>query len=516
MANRLKLLLSCIPVKWSSFQALLCVVVCLFCSCTAEPLCEARKTLDVADSLRVNEGRLYDDSLALAEAYTLLGHWRLIYPDAYARACYYYGRMLRHRGDQVAAIRAFINGTHAPYMQRVVPLPWFSDYHILGRIYSNMGTMSHLAGEFELSYEMYKTASEQILKTDDSTSYYYLLNDMAVELAEQKLQNETLALLDSIEHNCTNDGVLTKLWETKAILYFNLEQYDSTIYSVKRLQEKGNYESTGYVKEAQAFWSLQQYDSALYYAKHVMSHPYASNQDKYHVLYILINYDNTISKQEVQVLSSERADLNNELIEPLLQQLHVAVELLRQDIGDAPSLQKIIVILLILSLAGVSIVTILVILRKNIIRLLTGHHRLKKENEEIRQSSENIKQQNSAWQQQIIQDIENTCEIIRQYNDWDKQLHWKDYNELCEFINQHFYLLADKLKQNYHLDEKELRLSILVLLDMFNNDTIAKILHYGKGIRTYKSRLNAKLGNVGNDLRTKLIQIAVFPFKSFP
>ncbi len=516
MANRLKLLLSCIPVKWSSFQALLCVVVCLFCSCTAEPLCEARKTLDVADSLRVNEGRLYDDSLALAEAYTLLGHWRLIYPDAYARACYYYGRMLRHRGDQVAAIRAFINGTHAPYMQRVVPLPWFSDYHILGRIYSNMGTMSHLAGEFELSYEMYKTASEQILKTDDSTSYYYLLNDMAVELAEQKLQNETLALLDSIEHNCTNDGVLTKLWETKAIMYYNIGKYDSAIISVKQLQNKGNHDATGYVKEAQAFDCMGLKDSALYYAKHVMSHPYASNQDKYHVLYILINYDNTISKQEVQVLSSERADLNNELIEPLLQQLHVAVELLRQDIGDAPSLQKIIVILLILSLAGVSIVTILVILRKNIIRLLTGHHRLKKENEEIRQSSENIKQQNSAWQQQIIQDIENTCEIIRQYNDWDKQLHWKDYNELCEFINQHFYLLADKLKQNYHLDEKELRLSILVLLDMFNNDTIAKILHYGKGIRTYKSRLNAKLGNVGNDLRTKLIQIAVFPFKSFP
>ena len=509
-------MLSCIPVKWSSFQALLCVVVCLFCSCTAEPLCEARKTLDVADSLRVNEGRLYDDSLALAEAYTLLGHWRLIYPDAYARACYYYGRMLRHRGDQVAAIRAFINGTHAPYMQRVVPLPWFSDYHILGRIYSNMGTMSHLAGEFELSYEMYKTASEQILKTDDSTSYYYLLNDMAVELAEQKLQNETLALLDSIEHNCTNDGVLTKLWETKAIMYYNIGKYDSAIISVKQLQIKGNHDATGYVKEAQAFDCMGLKDSALYYAKHVMSHPYASNQDKYHVLYILINYDNTISKQEVQVLSSERADLNNELIEPLLQQLHVAVELLRQDIGDAPSLQKIIVILLILSLAGVSIVTILVILRKNIIRLLTGHHRLKKENEEIRQSSENIKQQNSAWQQQIIQDIENTCEIIRKYDDWDKQLHWKDYNELCEFINQHFYLLADKLKQNYHLDEKELRLSILVLLDMFNNDTIAKILHYGKGIRTYKSRLNAKLGNIGNDLRTKLIQIAVFPFKSFP
>jgi len=488
--------------------------VCMLIAC--QPVRDAQQTVALADSLRVNERITYDDSLALAEAYSTLGHWRLIYPNAYARACYYYGRMLRNRNDQVSAMRAFINGTHAPYIQRVVPVPWFNDYHILGRIYSNMGTMSHLADEFELSYDMYEQSAKSFYKADDTTAYYYALNAMALQLAEQNMHDETLLLLDSIERNSTNQGVLTKLWETKAIMYFNIGKYDSAIISVKQLQNKGNHDATGYVKEAQSFDCMGLKDSALYYAKHVMSHPYASNQDKYHVLYILINYDNTISKQKVQVLSSERADLNNELIAPLLQQLHVAVELLRQDIGDAPSLQKIIVILLILSLAGVSIVTILVILRKNIIRLLTRHHRLKKENEEIRQSSEYIKQQNSAWQQQIIQDIENTCEIIRQYNDWDKQLHWKNYNELCEFINQHFYLLADKLKQNYHLDEKELRLSILVLLDMFNNDTIAKILHYGKGIRTYKSRLNAKLGNVGNDLRTKLIQIAVFPFKSFP
>ncbi|MBQ7648580.1 MAG: hypothetical protein IJS92_05840, partial [Paludibacteraceae bacterium] len=137
--------------------------VCMLMAC--QPVRDAQRVVAQADSLRVNEGRLYDDSLALANAYTLLGHWRLIYPDDYERACYYYGRMLRSRGDQVSAMRAFIAGSHAPYFDRAVPLPWFSDYHILGRIYSNMGTMSHLAGEFELSYEMYKTASEQILKT---------------------------------------------------------------------------------------------------------------------------------------------------------------------------------------------------------------------------------------------------------------------------------------------------------------------------------------------------------------
>ena len=179
---------------------------------------EACQTLDVADSLRVNEGRLYDDSLALAEAYTLLGHWRLIYPDDYARACYYYGYLLRQHNNQVAAMQAFIAGSHAPYVSRVVRLPWFSNYHILGRIYSNMGTMSHLADEFELGYDMYKMSAEFFRKAGDTTLYYYQHNAMALELAEQKLHDETLSLLGKIETECADANVLTKTWETKAIL----------------------------------------------------------------------------------------------------------------------------------------------------------------------------------------------------------------------------------------------------------------------------------------------------------
>ena len=93
-------------------QFILLPLFCMLCACSG--LGEARHTLTAADSMRVNEGVAYangvpannvqrgvGDSLALAEAYTLLGHWRLIYPDDYARACYYYGYMLRQHGDQV-------------------------------------------------------------------------------------------------------------------------------------------------------------------------------------------------------------------------------------------------------------------------------------------------------------------------------------------------------------------------------------------------------------------------------
>ncbi len=486
-------------------------LICMLIAC--QPLRESQRTVAVADSLRMNEGRQYDDSLALAEAYSTLGRCRLVYPDDYARACYYYGRMLRQHNNQVAAMQAFISGTHAPYVQRVVPLLWFSDYHILGRIYSNMGTMCHLIDEFQLGYDMYERSAKSFHTAGDTTAYYYGLNAMALELAEQDLHDETFSILNHIEQNCTDSGVLIKLWETKTILYFNLELYDSTIYTANELYSRGYYAATGYIKEAQAYWYMEKYDSSLYYSHKVLSSSTVLDQDRYNMLYLISNYDTTLSVHTIQEIAAQRADIYHENINPLLQQLSVAIEILQQDIDAQPSKQIIILFLIILLLCvviiGIGVINFKIAIKRQIDR----NKRLKKENDDIRKSSEYIKQQYSAHQQQIIQDIENACELLRQHNDWDTKLHWRDYDALCDYINRHFYMLADKLQSFYKLDEKEVRLCILILLDMFNNNTLAKILHYGKGIRTYKSRLNTKLGNKGKNLRSKLIQIAALSSK---
>ena len=305
---------------------------------------EARHTLDVADSLRVNEGRLYNDSLALAEAYTLLGHWRLIYPDDYAHACYYYGRMLRHRGNQVAAMRAFIAGCHAPYVDRVVPLPWFSNYRILGRIYSNMGTMSHLAGEFELGYDMYEQSSKSFYKVGDTTLYYYQHNAMALELAEQKLHDETLSLLGKIEMECADANVLTKTWETKAILYKNLAQYDSAIYAAGQLYSNGYSAASGYVTMAQSYEHLGQLDSALFYAQRVLAMPNASDKERYNMLYFFVYHDASAGEEEKMKRYEERADIDNKNIDPVQEQLVLSTELIRQDRNKKPDYSLVIII----------------------------------------------------------------------------------------------------------------------------------------------------------------------------
>ena len=485
---------------------------------------EARQTLAVADSLRVNEGRLYDDSLALAEAYTLLGHWRLIYPDDYARACYYYGRLLRNRGNQVAAMQAFIAGAHAPYLDRVVLLPWFSDYHILGRIYSNMGTMCHLAGEFELSYEMYKNASEQILKTNDSTSYYYLLNDMAFTLAEQKLHDETLTLLGKIETECTDANVLTKTWETKAILYKNLTQYDSAIYAARQLYAHGYQATSGYVTMAQAFWNLEQFDSAVYYAKQVIDNPYAVEQDLYNMLYLLAYCDSAISKDAMQEHYQARTDIDKEILDPLHIQLAQAIDLLLQNKNRKPYYVNLGILIFVICILGMG--TRIAILR------IKRHRKQSLETIEAKSSElqHNITEQRQKLyaetryeqqkllslqrqQQQLLAEhlavIEQNCIAIRSSSNIPATLCWNNFDQMCRYINDAFFMFVTKLTAVGKFNEYEVRLCVLVLLDL-DYETISHILKRAQnGIGKAKYRVAQKLGTTTGNLRQVLVNIAV-------
>ena len=184
-----------------------CIVICLLsCSCSIPQHREAQEVVAQADSLW-HEGRMYGvdegDSAALAQAYERLKELSAVSYQlsevcpfvhrtsllcTYAHACYHYGRLLRAKDDPVAAMQVFIDATHSRT----------KDYHILGRVYSNMGDICHLASEFPLSYDMYERSAEMFLRNGDTLLYYYDLNNMAFELAEQGKKEETFILLDYV------------------------------------------------------------------------------------------------------------------------------------------------------------------------------------------------------------------------------------------------------------------------------------------------------------------------------
>lgn len=533
------------------------ILLLLFCFVSCNSLHEARETIAEADSLRA-AGVAYDDSLRLDSAYHTLGSWwnRNIHPDDYAGACYYYGRLHRNRGNQVEAMRCFINGTHAQYLYKPIVNPLFSNHSILGRTYSNMGTMCHTIEEYQLSYDMYEKCSMHFKKANDTTAFYYALNDMAFELADMKEKERTLALLDTIEHHCKDYNVLTQTWETKAELYKITKHYDSAVYCINVMQSRGYLYTSGYIIKAQALWFAGNKDSALLIAKHVMQMPDVLPLDKYHMLYITSHDDPNISKEDVNRLNSDRADVDNYILKPEKQRIAAAAELLKQRIEKKPEYGNIVSLLIVLVIiVGVSFYLknrykkskIKIEKERQLLLSETEQERLKQrdlqreqdililengkqqqkqnilreqqqqllhENENIIRDNELIRQQYDNQKNQLMRDVEGYCNVIRQSEDWRKELCWDKTDELFETVNKHFYNLADKLKATGKLDEKEIRLCILVLLDMFDNKKIAEILFYSeKGIRTYKSRINNKLGNKNNNFRENLLELTISGIK---
>ena len=528
---------------------ILLLSACMLFSCsTKSNIEEAQRTLSIADSLHM-EGIAYNDSAKLFKAVEALKHHRLLHPNDYARTCYYYGRLLRGCGNQTAAMQAFIDGTQAEYLFRPIPNPSFSDHAIMGRIYSNMGTLCHLADSFQLSYQMYEQCATRFARTNDTTMYYYALNAMAYELAEQHRRAETLNILNTIRNECTDTCVIAKTWETEAILKFNIEQYDSAIYAVDKSQQLGYYEPTGYVTKARAFWYNEQYDSALFYAKYIVDNIEIPTNYKYDMLYILAYNDPSVTEESVKQLTEERDDIYTEFIMPEKLQLALAVNLLKNSFNRT----KYYINLLLLFIIGVLAAIIWYATHRISEKKRKTYTEIAQEKENLieiteieRQKQAKLHQQQQQLQAEILNiqkniadsekkqkelhnkiteydlrhseqiknltaQIEHNCNAIRHSHDWQKEIHWENFDELCNFINKHFALFADKLKATELLDEKEIRLCILVLLDFpfSNNEQADTIIYSRSGFGKFKYRLTQKLGTTAKDLREFLLKMIV-------
>ena len=495
----------------------------LMAACAQQGVDEARCVVAEADSLwqaglqyGIDEG----DSATLAQAYKTLEAIPLPFREGlglgspYAHACYHYGRLLRRADDPVAAMQVFISGTHSGT----------KDYHILGRIYSNMGTMCHLADEFELGYDMYKMSAEFFRKAGDTTLYYYQHNAMALELAEQKLHDETLSVLGKIETECTDTNVLTKTWETKAILYKNLVQYDSAIYAAHQLYAHGYRATSGYVTMAQAFWHLEQFDSAVCYAKQVIDNPYAVEQDVYNMLYLVAYCDSAISKDAMQEHYQARTDIDKEILDPLHIQLAQAIDVLLQDRDKKPYYISIgILFIVVCILAMTSRIAVLRIKRhrKQSIETIEAkfselQHDISEQRQKLYAETRYEQQKQFGLQQQQQQlfaehlaIIEQNCIAIRSSNNISAALCWKDFDQMCRYIYDAFFMFVTKLTAVGKFNEYEVRLCVLVLLD-FDYETISHILKRAKnGIGKAKYRVAQKLGTTTGNLRQVLINLAI-------
>ncbi len=496
---------------------LLILPLIMLCFCSCNRLHEAQHVVAEADSLRC-AGIMYDDSLHLADAVATLKPMRLFYPTDYAKANYYYGRLLRNRDNYVAAMQCFIDATES-----------HTDNHeIMARSYSNMGSMCHLAGEYGLAYDMFEKSAENFINAEDTTAYYYALNKMAFELADQNKKDEALSILNQIENMCEDSAVISYTFGTKAELYLRTQQYDSTLYYSSMLLKQGNTEPYIIMLVAQAYSYLQNNDSALFYANIIMNSEGRYN-DKYNALYILTHNDSTLNVSDALSLTSDREDIRHYKYEPRKGQLIQAVQILRQTIDEKPN-YVLIVTLPIVAMITIIALTIVIIRvkkwrnrqimetekeRQLYIELNNENkkqqetsERLKMEQQTITQTTQLLVQEQNTRQQRIYELIEKNADALSNSTDIKREIYWNDYEMMCNKINECFFSLITKLNR-YNLSEQEVKLCILVLLK-FEYDKIADLLSYSQsGIGKFKYRIAKKLGTTNSQMRDFLIKIAV-------
>ena len=468
-------------------------------SCSSISLHEAKTIVKCADSLRAIDKR-YDDSIQIAQAYETLTRWRWLFADDYLHACYHYGRLLKDgRDDYIAAMQCFINGTHS----------CSSDYQIYGRIYSNIADLCEFAGEYQLAYDMNARSAECFLLYGDSLLFNYGLNNMAFEMAELRKKAETLLLLDSIEKQCDDQMLMAYTYLTKAIMYRNVSQYDSAIIFVGKAEKNGCIAPLNTTVKAQAFHKLKMADSAIYYAQKVLHDEHAAYQNKFNALYIISHNDSTLTKEQIRDYASQREDIRFYEREPRQDKLIQAVQLLEQDLNRKPDYLWLWSIIGTLLVVGVFIS----------VRTYEGRHKrdlLSQEIDDLKSASTVIQKKHNEIEEhyrnqyeQMESDIVRNCVTIRNNADMAKNLNWTDFEAMCKIVDRRFYMLASKLRKTQVLNETEVRLCILVLLDLSRTE-IADTLPYAlNSVGKLKDHTAKKLGSTGKNLRTFLVKMAI-------
>lgn len=469
---------------------ILLLVTTLLLSCSPQSLREAEEVVAQADSLRA-AGQMYADSASLAQSYTTLRAWRYVHADEYAHVCYHYGRLLREKDNPVEAMQCFIEASHAHTR----------DYHILGRVYSNMGDIAHLAGEFALAYDMYEHSGQMYLHNGDSVLYYYDLNNMAFELAEQGNVDLCMQTIEElISRSCTDNILLGYAYFSIAEAYLMASEPDSAIYYSHK--SKGNLSCFYYadMQLAQAYYLLGENDSSVYYANEVLAN---SNNLflRNNALYILTNNDEGRDIVAVREVAAERSD-TQKLIEIRQGKLSQAVQLLEQDLNRKPNLTWLYAICATLIVVG--LVMFIYVHKKRHQRTL-----LSQQVNALEEQHEQIVQEHSEYTNKLMAQIEETCTLLSQSPHLSKDLCWNDFESMCHFVDQKLFMIASKLCQKKVLNETEVRLCILVLLDL-SRKQISETLPYSlNSVGKLKDHTAKLLGTTGKNLHEFLLNVAV-------
>ena len=483
-----------------AMKKLLLAILSALCLLSCSRVEEAKKVVAVAEAMRFKYDKVYPDSTEIAEAAKVLKQVRWFYPTDYTAVNYYYGRHLLECGDYANAMTCFITAVTSHS----------NNYNIKGRCYCNMGLLCRKVGNYKLAYQMYAYSHDCFKQAYDTIAVMYAKDDMAFALAKMHKKNECIKVLNSVTDSCNDEKVLKHTKLIRAIMYRNLEQYDSSIIYANEYLKYNPEETSALLVKALSFSYLKIKDSAVYYAKQVMDN--SKFQDDIESAYYILQHDDAeqISKDSINALAADRMDMRK-LLGVREMKIAQAVLLLEQDLNRKPNYPLIIII----ASALTAFIVVTAITAK---RIRKKQKRLKHEQLSVEERQKKLERDAAIYERQrnehlskLKMQLEDTCRAIRETQDLKNTMKWEIFDEMCAVADLRLMNIATRLK-SFGLNEREVRLCVLVMIDGFSGKEIAQNINYAEsGIRSLKSKPAKKIGTDSKNLRKTLQNIAIIP-----
>ena len=463
----------------------------MLCFCGCNRLHEAQSVVTEADSLRC-AGVMYADSTRLAAAVATLKPLRLFHPDDYAKANYYYGRLLRNRENYVAAMQCFINATESN-----------TDIHeIIARSYTNIAKMCSENKEYALSQHFYTSSLHEFEKLNDTIACIYALNSVAHEMVYKGDYDSAQRILDSLFIHNTKTQCNNKLLQTQAILYKHKQLYDKAIYCVNSISDSC-IEPTDLLIKAQSFDDLGICDSAIYYAQIVInSSKYVG--DKYNMMYIIQHTDSTLDVDSVNAIAAQRADI--QMIYTNRQNtLSKAVMLLNEHEANRPKTIRRKIVAYISIAVLLSLLSLTFIYRK---KLKAKFNKEQKKYDELKEKNDKLIVESDIQQHANKEQLLANCKALKENANFMQEVQWSNYQSMCSIINKLLFGIVDKLNA-YNLNESEMKICILELIGFSDKEKQSLMNYASSGFGSLKDDASKKIGKNERFLRSFLIKMAI-------
>lgn len=467
-------------------------------ACSPQRMRQAEDAVRTADSLRA-AGQYYSDSGALADAVRTLRPLRLFHRNTYAHACYHYGRLLIDLNHPMSAVEQLLQAER--YAGK--------DYALQGRTQTNIAYACQLEERWLLAYDIYQQAGNNFLLSGDTIAYYASLYSMAMLSAYSKRCDSTFVLVDSIRSYCPDPMIRMRAYAPLMQFYMCTDQFESALQCADSLLSNNICVPLAWLVKAQAYHYLNQKDSACWYAEKVVATD-SILLNRRNAYYILTNDDVNANKELIKQRAAIRADIQHEM-QHRQAELTQAVDYYLQ---QKQVFKRRKITLFIGSFVGITLLFAGLLLylsrrkhKKDIINLHKKNKSLQQTNQDLHQTNQNLLTEQAEQHRIILSDVEHTCQTLLANPDWMEVMQWTDYQSLRRNINSRFYRLEEHLQASGIKKEQEIRLCVLVLLNL-SHKKIAAILGCSPlSIGRNKENTAQKLGVHGGDLRVRLLEL---------